>query len=216
MDVAVLVLSCDKYSWLWEGWYRQWAHHWKVRAVSVFFATETKPLPDHWENITPIYVGAGHTWSTCLLRALAKVPHETIFFSLEDYWPTQDMHQGLWDALYGEFKDKGVLCLRCSHEAPYYKLQRDGVFKQDSGYLVSCQTSFWDRLFLASCAEKDESPWEFEINGTKRIRDHGLAHLVAFHYLPWYTHVCVRGKLIKEGKWLENQRMRDVSSSRKC
>ena len=209
MSVSVLVLSCDKYSPYWAGWHHHWAKHWKVRDVPVYFATEAKQVPE-WPGVSPIYVGRDMTWSTCLLRALAKIPHDTIFFSLEDYWPTQDMSQSLWDALYEDFRAKKVHCLRCSHESYLCRTHRDGTCHPDSPYLVSCQTSFWDKLFLASCAEPEENPWQFETRGTARIRERGLTPLFAFHPLPWYAHVCVRGKFVEKFKCLTTHNIPDV------
>ena len=86
-SIAALVLSCDKYSPYWDGWHFFWSKHWKP-AIPVYFATEAKKLPS-WPGITPLYVGRDMTWSGCLFTALSKIPEDTIFFSLEDYWPTR-------------------------------------------------------------------------------------------------------------------------------
>ena len=209
MSVAVLVLSCDKYSPYWAGWHHHWAKHWKVRDVPVYFATEAKQVPE-WPGVSPIYVGRDMTWSGCLLMALSKIKADTVFFSLEDYWPTMDMGQDLWDELYQEYTDRGLFCLRCSHPCPYYKLDQDGRMLSTSQYLVSCQTSFWHKKFLESVIEKSESPWQFELDGTERVRAADLSPYVAFHPLPWYAHVCVRGKFVEKFKCLTTHNIPDV------
>jgi hypothetical protein len=198
MDVTVLVVSCDRYSWLWDGWYNSFHKHFKAN-VPVHFVTEQKNTPDTWENITPILVGPGLTWSEAVLAALDNILSSSVFFSLEDYWPTQDMTHKDFMRLYSMFMERELLCLRCSHPCSFYKIRQDGSFLQDSKYLVSCQTSFWDKEYLSSCIVPSESPWEFEIKGTERIRKSGSAHRTAFYPLPWYEHVCIRGNLTQKG-----------------
>lgn len=199
MDAAVLIASCDKYSLLWEGWYRSFAKHWHVE-MPVYFISETEPIPKAWSGVSSIMVGPGKTWSEGVSMALDQIQENVIFFSLEDYWPTQDMDEALFVSLLEKFHSMDLLCLRCSNPCSFYSLKPDGTFLAKSRYLISCQTSFWDKEYFKSCLVPAESPWEFEIRGTERVRKRGLAHRTAFHPLPWYEHVCVRGNLTQAGK----------------
>ena len=214
MSVAVLVLSCDKYAPYWPGWHHFWAKHWKAD-VPVYFATEARQVPE-WPGVKPIYVGRDMTWSGCLFMALSQIPHDTIFFSLEDYWPTQDMGQDLFDELHAEFNSRDLLCLRCSHKSSFSLLESDGIFRPESKFLVSCQTSFWNKNYMLWVLDTNEDAWQFECQGTVRVRDANLAHHVAFHPLPWYAHVCVRGKFVKEHRCLMKDTTLSVPSSLTC
>ena len=126
------------------------------------------------------------------------------------------MTQELFDELYSEFLSRDLLCLRCSHESKYYTVNEDGTFSQDSKYLVSCQTSFWDKRHMMRILKENENAWQFEYKGTKRTKQLNLAHRIAFHPLPWYAHVCYRGKFVKEFKCLLHQTPLSVPHSLTC
>lgn len=197
-------MSCDKYSWLWKGWYHHFKKHWEIE-IPVYFVSEN--LNPGWDGISSIRVGSGLTWSEGLKVALESLPkshgsRDLVFFSLEDYWPIKTMGLQEFCKIYAKFYGMDLLCLRCSHPCSFYILKDDGRLSEKSKYLISCQTSLWDVEYLISCIDPKENPWEFEVKGTERVRKRGLAHRTAFYPLPWYEHVCVRGKLTDEGEIL--------------
>jgi hypothetical protein len=44
------------------------------------------------------------------------------------------------------------------------------LYPNDAPYLVSHQCSIWRREFLLSCVDAQDDPWQFEIDGTHRLR----------------------------------------------
>ena len=87
-------------------------------------------------------------------------------------------------------------------------------FNNKSPYLISHQPSIINKDFLIKTLEPNESPWENEIKGTKRLKNKkyllkclGLYdnNIYLYEYDNWYKAVVRQGKYTIEGERLREQ-----------
>ncbi|MCX8008474.1 MAG: hypothetical protein N3A54_02085 [Patescibacteria group bacterium] len=84
-DCAILVLSCDKYSDLWDPFFDLFKRYWKDCPFPVYLGSNTKKYSDG--SIKTILSGSPKDWSTDLLNIVDKIREEFLFIWLEDFLP---------------------------------------------------------------------------------------------------------------------------------
>lgn len=188
-DTIVLVHSGDKYEWVWPYWYYYWKQNWRAQAyVDTVFLTETAPFP--WPGVIHATCGAGQPWADGLGRVIKALPPEVryIIYQHEDYFYDEPTWTADLLALIECVKRYDMKLLKCCGWWAGYmdkdhpmtesnievrirgKNERIWHYPNESLYLVSHQTSIWEREFLFKSLFTQETPWGHEINGTKRVR----------------------------------------------
>jgi hypothetical protein len=192
-SLAVLVHSFDKYSFLWPGYKEAFDKHWCLRYPELYFGSDIETENKVGEPFQMLYSGHGE-WSDRLRTLLSKIPHEYVFYSQEDHWPTRKPPLiECWRLMLRLGLDR----LQISPVNQYYTLAGAEIplnFHPTSKYLVSHQPSIWRKDFLLSCLRPEETPWENEYKGTKRLN--GKPVKIAIYPYNWYDHKCVKGKMV--------------------
>lgn len=195
MGVAVLVHTCDKYAFCWDGWEYYFNLFWDFNfPAKIYFANEQIDREFHLPTpVTQIKTGSGE-FSDRLIYALNAIEEEHIFYLQEDAWLQQTIDLPM---LYRVFCVLGMNCFRISQElvmdtelVPDPRdstriIPLEGVFlrkaKPPTNHLLSHMPSFWKRDFFLSCMVPGENPWDNETNGTFRLMG---AKLVQFAVPP--------------------------------
>jgi len=204
-ELAVVIATCDKYSFLWEGWYHYFKKHWGLD-LPIYFITETIDCP--FPDLREIKVGPYEYkhWTGKINKGVSQIYAENIFLILEDYYFNESI-DNLFMALYASFQALDADSLRILrkpstatahpiklslHGSPVRKLERN------SKYLISYVPNIWKRSTLLDITLKAESAWDSEVKGTKRIRDRGY-EMYDYMRPNWYTDASRRGKPTEDG-----------------
>ena len=133
-----------------------------------YVATDRKvDLPDDCVYI-PLEKDFG--WSNNIIRALEFVEEETFFLGCEDHIVVRFDKERIEDCF--RAVDNGELgCIRLTRK-PRIQLVEDkpysAIVKPDCFY-ISLQPTIWNKDYLKSAIALNESAWQFEEEGTKRI-----------------------------------------------
>lgn len=100
------------------------------------------------------------SWSEDIREFLKSIDDEFIIFALDDYLISTPINVGLYNLI--DFEDQVEINL-CSASKP-----------EDTDYSVTTQYSIWKRTFLIEVLEQVNTPWEFEIIGSKYMNGLGL------------------------------------------
>jgi len=84
--IAILVISCDKYSDLWEPCAKVFNKFWPDCPYDKYLASNTKAFDSN--GFSPILIGEDKSWSFGLKSVLTKleVKYDYVFTLLEDYF----------------------------------------------------------------------------------------------------------------------------------
>ena len=175
-DISTLTCACDSYLFLWEDYAKLFNKYWLLDTHNVVVG-ETKSLKSkNFDFVTPgkLKDSAGKDmWGKRMLIALEKIKTPYVFCMLIDFYfvhnITKDFIEKQIDflntnkankLLIDEYSHFYNLHLHCR---PYYK------FDDKSGYQTSLMPAIWRTEWLKSIIDEHDSPWDFEILGTRRI-----------------------------------------------
>ncbi|MVN90701.1 hypothetical protein [Mucilaginibacter aquatilis] len=178
LNVALVVHTCDRYSFLFEGFGYFFKKYWDFNInCKLYFATEE--LDAAVPGFTNIKSGKGE-WADRLHYLLTNVVHEEyVIYMQEDMW--------LNKAVSAQFMNQLFVLANKNHwkqvkltSSNVYKTHATDVFIEGfqiarldnsaSGYLMSHQVTLWEGKFLAEQMRKGEHPWRNERKGTKRLK----------------------------------------------
>lgn len=165
---AVLVISCDKYSDLWEPFFQLFFKNWDTEGYKIYLGSNTKKC--EIKNIINLLAGDDVDWSTGLKKILTQIPEKYIFLWLEDLFLIEKVNKDQLNSIC-EFMSKND----AKHiHFTYPALKPDRIINGDFGFyekgMPYCVNVFglWEKLYLQNLLLEGESPWNFEIMGSYR------------------------------------------------
>lgn len=176
---SIIVNSTDSFSDCWGPFFYLFSKYWKPTPDSVILNTETKSYSDKKIKIISTKVGVGAnrelSWSECLLKCLSQVDTEIVLYLQEDYFLKNYVGTRTIDDLADYMRENAISNIRlleCGNSGPWEPTEHPLLWKvnRKSNYLISLQAGLWRVSTLKKYLRKHETPWEFEIYGTKRIR----------------------------------------------
>ncbi len=175
-NCGVLILSCDKYADLWKPFFLFFDKYWKDCRFNVYLGTNRKSF-EH-KNVKQIFSNRETTWSDELEVILKQIPEEYIVIMLEDYFIYKNVDSEEIKSLIRIMEEKNSAFLRLGAFPLKYDAlwpnealpghPKIGVIEKGAKYRLNLQTAIWKKDILLKLLSKDESPWEFEIEGSKR------------------------------------------------
>lgn len=170
LDISLLVTSCDKYSFLWSNLCKQIDKYWKVDSDK-YILSETVQAKER--GFYTIFAGKDH-WSDMMIKALSVIKSEYIFVMMDDDYPNKAITEGFISEHLNFLKDNDYNKIMFSGASTDYDLTHIGgkLFKynDNSNYQTSLQPSIWRKSFLQECLVHGMNPWQFEVEGTNRIK----------------------------------------------
>jgi hypothetical protein len=221
MDQCSLVVSsCDKYETAWYPYFELIKKYWRDRPKNIYLITETKTYSHEGLEILCINSGSKCTWSERLYQCLSLIKTKYIIFSLEDFFLLGEVNSSRLEKCFEWMEDNpniAVCRLAASNDKrlkPTEKYDDFYIASNDIGHRLDTQFAIWNREVLISFLDLSESPWEFEGNGSRRIKD--TSKIFLWHYvedehdirsmiIP-YLNQLVDGYNIHWGKWFWNNK----------
>lgn len=205
MNIAIIIHTCDKYNFCWEGWDKQFQQLWDFElGFDIFFVNEKRDIS--FNNVKQLRTGKGE-WSDRLLYALQNIKHKHIFYFQEDMWMVKRLNH--LTQYYQDFikHDMNYLMfnVQLSQNRKDSFFRYDGLLddkyliinKEKSPWLMFHQPAIWKKDFMMEQLQYNENPWVNEIEGTKRLKL--LKEPIKLYNVNelehWYQPVCNEGVL---------------------
>jgi hypothetical protein len=177
--VALLVLSCDKYADMWEPFFNFLRLNWPDCPYKIYLSTNFKlPIIKDVHILNSNFIA---DWSTELKSTLNKIPEDNIILFLEDYFIRKVVKSPDLSYFVNNFIAQNAAYMRLGcfgskyNEIWPYKIspfsKKIGVIDKNAKYLVCLQVALWRKSFLEELLVEGESPWLFEIEGSKRASE---------------------------------------------
>jgi hypothetical protein len=167
-DVAVVVVTCDVYSDLWEPFIKCFENYWPDCPYSKYLVTETLhcDVPFFAETFT-----AGRViWTDRLNFALSRINQDNLIVLCEDYLLCDRVSNEKIQLFVDVLKKYGAGNLRLSPSPfPDHLLPgEDGIGKISKGtqYRISTQVGIWNRQYLLQFTDLHVNAWNFERIGS--------------------------------------------------
>jgi len=194
-NLAVLVVSCDKYSDLWKPFFDLFRRFWPDCPFNVYLlSNKTKCNVCGVENIL---VGDDISWSDNLLKATSQLKEGYVFLFLDDlflYGPvnTEKVLEVLSWAIESDVNYIRMNPMRNKPDRPFNEVV--GILSKKAIYRTSTVVSVWKKSVLLNLLKGGESAWDFEVHGSVRSDKYDR------FYAAWKDCFPITNGVIK-GKW---------------
>lgn len=166
--MTMLILSCDKFSDLWDGHVKQLEKNWPDRNMETYIITD-KQSGKKYTNVKIFSAGDDVEWSDRLLHALEMVKTEYVFITLDDYFLIKPVSSEKIGRLI-EMMDQHRLDYVRLFKRPT-KATREPIpgyakaFNVDCSfkYSVNLYSGIWKTEFMKDCVAEPLNPWKFEV-----------------------------------------------------
>lgn len=166
-NIAILVLSCDKYSDLWAPFFQTFFKQWPECPYQVFLGANEKKF--NHPKVTTVLTGNDKDWSSSLRKILTQIDADHVFIWLEDLFLTAPVDQKQLTNYFEYLIEKQAKHCNFAYHLHPKVTHRNGLgeFKDPIPYRVNV-IGFWDKTYLNHLLLDGESPWNFEILGSYR------------------------------------------------
>lgn len=174
MNLDTIIMSCDKYSFLWKNFTKMFNRYYNLDCnTSLVSESKTEEL----EGINIINTGQ-LTWTEMLRHAIEKVENDYIFLLLDDYLLTEDISSEEINLHLNFLAEHNANKIMIDRHSIFYKYESLITYRNrtclkfdiNSSYLLSTQPSIWKKSFLKSVLDEKLDPWQFETYKTKAIQ----------------------------------------------
>lgn len=201
-DTALVVLSCDGYSDLWEPFFKALFLNWKDCPFNIYLVSNTKKYKD--DRVTTLLSGDDNDWSSTLRKCINEIKEDNLLFFLEDVFIKTKVDNRIVDLAYSFFINNNLeyLRLRPSPRPDVKYNKQFGNILPSSMYRTSLFASFWKKNVFLDILKDGESAWEFELKGSSRSSLYKNFYSTYFHLFD-----IIHG--VEKGKWM-NSSLSDV------
>ena len=203
-DVTIIVSSCDKYAPLWNPFFTSLFKNWpslldQNQEVPILLISNTKSFDN--ARIKHVHIPQEKSWSDNMLAALTKVQTKYVLVMLDDYWlinPVQEQRiSDIVQAMQQEEIAMAQLAYNNSsfHYGTKHPVLHDAIYtNQYAEYKTSLQAAIWEVKALRFLLKPGESPWDFELAGTKRSHGYPATFInIASNYPIEYLNAARQG-----------------------
>ena len=209
-DLAVVLITCDKYSFLWDTWYHNFSKYWIIDCP-VYFLTETRRVD--YPGVTQIWYNEPdvNKWTKRVKKCIKQIPENDLFVILDDHIFRKEIDR-IFRGVYSLFKKLKADAIRINRvpdrtkaKATTHLIMGDPVYKltRTSMYIISYTPNLWKKSFLLKCLMGNNDPWQSELLGY-RFRLMGSRRLqlsckvYGILYKDWFVGITHRGNVINE------------------
>lgn len=199
--MTMLILSCDKFSDLWDGHVKQLEEYWPDRNIDTYIVTD-KPSKKKYSNVKVLSAGDNVEWSDRLLTALSMVNTEYVFITLDDYFLIKTVSSEKMGRMIEMMDRYGFDYLRLFKRPT--KATRGSISGYTKAYYVDCSFKYsvnlysgiWKTQFMRSCVAEPLNPWKFEVELPKMACSYGAKCAVSNNKDFVILDVVRKGKLL--------------------
>lgn len=208
--ITMLILSCDRFSDLWDGHVKQLEKYWPNRMMNTYIVTD-KASGKKYQNVKILSAGENVEWSDRLLYALSQISTDYVFITLDDYFlvrsvSTQKIGK-LLEMMDSQHFDYVRLYKRPTSATGKSVEGYPGVFYVDSSqdYSVNLYSGIWKTDFLKFCVADPLNPWAFEVALPKMACAYGAKCAVSNNNDFVILDVVRKGKLLHNAHYYFKQ-----------
>jgi hypothetical protein len=193
-DIAVMVVSCDNYSDLWNPFFALFSRFWPDCPFKVYLLCNEKDF--EFPSVNVIKLGQDKSWSDNVKLGISKIKEKYILLFIEDLFLVRSVDTGSLLRVCGKFIEVKGNYLRLVPTIKADKKHNEffGVVSPGTIYRTSTILSLWEKKVFYDLLSPHESAWDFETLGALRSDNYDS------FYASWKDYFTILNGVIK-GKW---------------
>lgn len=169
MNTAVLISSCDKYSFIWNTYKTIFQRYWGHCPYTIYFLTNKMDPPFG----IPLKTG-DKGWSDGLIEVMPQIPEKNFIWLLEDYWFNKPVNNIELEFLISNMRVLDHIRLYTSSTSNSISRKsfthRLNLLNFDESYRCSLNAGIWNKKVFQDLLVPDKNIWESEHLMTDRSR----------------------------------------------
>jgi hypothetical protein len=194
-SLAVLVVSCDKYSDLWRPFFDSFRRFWPDCPFNVYLLSNTTSYDV--VGVRNILSGNDVSWSDSLRKGVSQLKEDYVLLFLDDLLLHRPVNTKRVSEILSWAIESNVNYLRMNpmNNKPDKSFNEFvGILSKGVIYRTSTVLSVWKKEALLDLLKPGESAWDFEVHGSVRSDKYDK------FYASWKDCFAVTNAVIK-GKW---------------
>lgn len=200
-NMTMLILSCDKFSDLWDGHIKLLEQNWPDRDMETIIVTDA-PTEKSYPDIQIINAGSDVEWSDRLAFALKQVKTDYVFITLDDYFLIKKVDDKSIVDLMNMMEKEKIDYVRlfprpkqatCEELLGYPQIRKVDISRT---YSVNLYSALWKKAFIESTVRMPKNAWQFEVFLHKRAEEYGANCVVSLRGEFLILDVVRKGKLL--------------------
>jgi len=192
---AILVVSCDKYSDLWNPFFKSFFKFWPDCPFNIYLLSNYKSIDI--SQVRNLLIGDDISWSDNLYKAIHGLKEDYIFLFLEDLFLIDFVKTNKVLEIFNWILKSNANYVRINPFAVKADKKFNelvGIVSKGTIYRTSTVLSVWKKGIFLNLLKKGESAWDFEIYGSLR------SDIYDEFYATWEKYFPIMNVIIK-GKW---------------
>lgn len=189
---AVLIMSCDKYSDLWEPFFKLFWRFWPDCPFNVYLLSNK--VSTDVPQVKNLLVGYDISWSDSLHKGVVQLKEEYVFLFLNDYFLYDFVKTNKVLNVFNWIIESNANYVRMRPSPKPDKHYNDlvGVVSKGTIYRASA-FSVWEKDILLNLLKPGESGWDFEVYGSVRSDSYDGFYSIWENYFS-FIHGVIKGK----------------------
>jgi len=170
-DLLVLILSCDKYSDLWNAQDYLYNLYWPNSKFKRYILTDKK-RDIEFKSFTLYATDDNYVMTQRLEFFLNKRNEDYIFITLDDYFLCNKVDENVFEEVVSKMKKDNIGYVRLFKYPKCKNFYYDESFcaiKYDKNYDVNLYPGIWSRKLLLELAKTKSEIWNFEVGLTAKL-----------------------------------------------
>lgn len=161
-NLSILICSCDKFSDVWPVAEKAFSLNWASCPFGVFLMTNLLDFDS--KVFRTLKVGPDISWTSNLKSALLKIESDYVVLWLEDCFISRPVDSSalLGDVAWMKNNSVPYLRLRRTNHWGRFSINSYRMIDESEPYRTSIFASAWDRKYLLSLIQAEQTPWQFE------------------------------------------------------
>lgn len=200
--LTYLILSCDKFSDLWDGNINLFHQNWPDGDFDVFLVTD-KETDRVLPGVNIISAGDDMEWSDRLKFAMNYVKTQYVFVTLDDYFLIKKVNNDHIKYLVNLMEKNACDYIRLFKNPT--KATGDKVageyglynIKSEVNYSVNLYPGIWSKTFFEYCLKDSRTAWMFEVTLHECAIEYGANCIVSYNEEYTILDVVRKGRLLR-------------------
>jgi hypothetical protein len=200
-QIAVLVLSCDKYSDLWPTFFALFERFWPDCPYDIYLQTNFLVFQES-KNVKSLKIGVDKTWSDGLKKSLMNLTkYEYVLILLEDMFLSAIIDDKKLKLITEQFINMdGNFITLINEPKPDKPINKHfGIISKNAMYRSTTTAALWKKSVLLDLLVDTESAWQFEKVGSSRSDKYEGFYSVNQDLFK-FVHGVIKGKWTRKAK----------------
>lgn len=184
-QLSIIVMSCDKYSGIWEDFFNLKERFWSDCPYKTYLATDTKDFVR--KGVDTIHFGNIREWSKCVRETLKRIDTPYVCLWLEDALICEDIDTFVWqsDLDYIIANKVDYFCVEIKRRFIPEKMREIAphirVIDSHQRYGVDTAVAIWEKSYFLEKLQKDCNAWQFEVDRcTEAATEEGIMGITLY------------------------------------